>query len=297
MNRILSIILSIILLSSSSSVLADRIVAIVEDTSITMIELEQRKKLLGFFNNIKNLSGDQDAAYSKMVLNSMIDDQVLCEYAKNIGLKATEQEIDTFISNIEQNAKMPKGHLVSQIVGGLHLPLHELRNKMKVEILRSKVIREALSRNVSISQEDIESMVLATNFRDATLKLEVFTAKDHGKRTAASMARLPSKIPNCKSIKYIRYGHFADLTEMTVKISELSPAMQIIVKDLEIDEASDLIEEDPLKVVVLCEKTLDKFSAEDNNSVANFLGNKKLHIKAQKFFQDLRKKTYVKILM
>ena len=109
MNRILLIILSTVILSWHMLAFADRIVAVVEDTSITLSELEQRKKLIGFFNQVKNLTPEQDKSYSKMVLQGMIDDQVLLEYAKSISITIPASEIDTFISNLEMNGKMQPG--------------------------------------------------------------------------------------------------------------------------------------------------------------------------------------------
>ena len=180
MNKIILVILSIIFLGFANIALADRIVAIVEDTSITLTELEQRKKLLGYFNHVKSLSSAEDKAYTNMVLQSMIDDAVLVEYSKTMGIIVTPKEIDIFIINIEQNGKLQPVTLANHIVKGLGLPLLELRNKMKVEIIRSKVVREALSRNVNISQDDVESMVLATNFKDAKIKLKDLAGdRDH----------------------------------------------------------------------------------------------------------------------
>jgi hypothetical protein len=293
----LLIILNIIFFVFADMAYADKIVAIVEDTSITLSELEERKKLLKYFNNIGNLSPEQEKAYTNRVLQSMIDDQVLLEYTKTVGITVSPREIDEFIGNIEANGKLQPGALANHVVNALHIPLVGLRDKVKTEVIRSKVIRESLSRSVSISQEDVESMVLATNFRDASLKLQIFTAKNDNKKTVKFMSTLPSRIKSCKSLQYIRYKAFADLTEVTGKLSELSPSMQAIVKDLETDEASNVIEDEQLRVVVVCEKTLDGFTPEDNNSIANFLGNKKLQIKAQKFFQDLRKKAYIKVMM
>jgi len=297
MNRFLLTISSILLFSITTTAMGDSIVAIIEDTSITMSELMQRKKLLSYFNHVGNLSPEQDKLYTNMVLQSMIDDQILLEYGKTVGLVVLPNEINGFLANIEQTAKMKPGQLVHNVVHNLGLPEEELRNKIKSEIIKSKVIREALSRSVKVSQEDIDSMVLATNFRDASLKLKIFTAKNDSAKTAKSMARLPSQIKNCSRIKYVRYKRFADLSELDVNLSQLSASMQAAVKDLELDEASDVIEEDKLRVVVVCAKSLNQFSLEDSNNIANFLGNKKLQIKAQKFFQDLRKKAYVKILM
>jgi hypothetical protein len=297
MSRVLLIILNIIFFVFADIAYADKIVAIVEDTSITLSGLEGRKKLLKYFNRIGNLSTEQEKIYTSMVLQSMIDDQVLLEYAKTVGIIVTPKEIDKFIDNIEKTGKLQSGTLTNQIVNVLHIPLSELRSKMKAEVLRSKIIRDSLSRNVMISQEDVESMVLATNFRDASLKLQIFTAKNDKEKTIKFMSSLPSRIKSCKNIKHIRYKAFADLTEISGKLSELAPSMQAIVKDLEVNEASNVIEDDQIRVLVVCEKTLDGFTLEDNNSIANFLGNKKLQIKAQKFFQDLRKKAYIKVMM
>jgi hypothetical protein len=195
------------------------------------------------------------------------------------------------------NGKMQPGQITNTIVNDLHISLEEFRHKIRVEIIRSKIIRELLSRNLNISQDDVESMVLATNFRDAKLKLKIFTAKNDSKKTIKSMEDLSRRIKSCKKLRYLNYKSFADISDLDINLSQLSPFMQTLVKDIDIDKASDVIEDEQIRVVVVCERTLEQFSTEDSNSVQNFLGNKKLQIKAQKFFQDLRKKAYIKILL
>jgi hypothetical protein len=272
-------------------------VAIVEDTSITLSELQHRKKLIAYFSNI-SIAPSQDQQFSKAVLNSMIEDQVLFNYAKKIGISVTEKELETFISNIEQSNKMKPGHLAHEITHRINIPIQELDNKMRAELLRSKIVREMLARDVNITNQDVESLVLTTNFKDANIDLTIITSKDDSDKTYKKMENLKRRIKSCKSIKSLYFKKFAEVSEIQTKLSAINPMTQALVKDLPVDQPSQVVEDNnKLRIFLVCKKEIAEFSVAENDSISNFLGNKKLQIKAQKFFQDLRKKAYVKIML
>ena len=78
---LLLLILTIISFQNCSFALEDKIVAIVNKKPITLSELEQRKKIMRFFGNVHNLSAEQEKAFSSGILNSLIEDEVLSQYA------------------------------------------------------------------------------------------------------------------------------------------------------------------------------------------------------------------------
>ncbi len=281
---------------SSAIAMTDRIVAIVEDETITLSELQQRKKMMSYFNGVKSLSSEQDKHYANMMLQSMIDDEAMEQYAKKVEIAASDSEVNEFIKNIETNSKMQPGQLV-KAVKDLNVQEDVLRKLLHAQVVRNKIIREVLSRNINVTQDDVESLILSTNSRDAILNLKVFTAKNDKDRTYKSMNSLNSRIKGCKNLNLLRYQPFAELSAISTKLSALSPDMQNLVKNMKIGETSGVVKDDGMRIFLLCEKNLDQMTMEDNNSVANFLGNKKLNLKARKFFQDLRKKAYVKVMM
>jgi gamma-glutamyl-gamma-aminobutyrate hydrolase PuuD len=47
----------------------------------------------------------------------------------------------------------------------------------------------------------------------------------------------------------------------------------------------------------MCNKKIVNITLDENNYVVNLLTNKKMSQKAQKYFEDMRKKAYIKIML
>lgn len=296
MRKYALLTLSLVLLFWNTNILADKIVVIVGETPIADSEIQNLKKLLTYFGALDSLKGENKEAIAKVVLESAITDQIIDNHSKTIGISPTEAEIDNMIKGMAESKKITKAALVKHVVNNLKVSKKFLRKKIATEILRSKIIREVLSRNVDIGEKEVEALALSTNYKDASLDLQIITSKDNKEKTYKKMEKLRSKIKNCRSIKRLYIRNFAELSEMSTKLSRLSPSMQALAKDLPIDTASDVIEDERLRIIVVCSRNIDEISSQDSFNLTNFLGNKKLQIDAQKYFQDLRKKSYVKIV-
>jgi hypothetical protein len=71
-----------------------------------------------------------------------------------------------------------------------------------------------------------------------------------------------------------------------------------LAKDLKPGVASSVFEmEDGFKIMLVCNKEIIGLTNEDNNYLVNFLSNKKLSGQAQKIFNDMRKRAYIKVLI
>lgn len=295
--RILLLIL-VTILSFQGKVRAadDQIVAIVGKEPLTSSELDQRKKLMKFFNNLSTLSAEEEKAFTANILQTMIDDEVLLQYGSKMRIHVSEHEIQNFIKNLEEHNKMPAGNL-EKAVNNAHVTSASFHEKIRVEVLRSKIIHEVLGSQIKVTKGDVDSLILDTNSRDAKLSFKVFTAKYKNDRAYRSMSKLSSKIKGCNNTASLRYNSFAKMSELDTTLSALPPNVQGLVKDMEVGQATGVIKDDKLQVFLLCAKNIEEFSDNDANQLYQMVAHKQLNYKARKFLQNLRKKTYVKILM
>jgi len=296
MTRFLLFILTIISLQSNAFAAEDKIVAIVNKHPITLSELEQRKKIMRFFGNIPALSSEQEKAFTNSMLNALIDDEVLTQHANKIGVRVVPQEVKNIIKNIETNNKMSDGHL-EKTATNMNITHDTFNNFMRMNVLRNKIIHEVLGQDINVTRNEIDSLMLDTNSRDAKISLKIFTAKHNNDKAYLSMKKLSGRIRNCDNISPSKYASFASLSELNTTISALDPNLQSVIKDMHVGHASRVIKDDKLQVFVLCSKEIDNFSENDANQVHNIIAQKQLSIKAKKLFQTLRKKAYVKIVM
>ena len=274
----------------------DKIVAIVNKQPITLSELEQRKKIMRFFGNVPHLTVEQEKIFTHNILQSLVEDEVLSQYAEKNHIIVSDQEIQNFIKYIETNNKMPEGQFERSILN-LHVSKAAFNEKIRTEVLRSKIIHEVLGQQVSVTRGEVDSLILDTNSRDASLSLKVFTAKNNSEKAYKSMNKLASRVKNCNQIRHLSYKSFATMSDLDTKLSALAPNVQGIIKDISIGETTGVIKGDELQVFVLCAKQIEAFSDNDANQVSQLVANKQLNVKARKFLQNLRKKAYVKVLI
>lgn len=296
MRIILLVLVTILSFQGKAFSAEDQIVAIVGKEPVTLSELEQRKKLMKFFNNIPTLSPEQERIFTNNILQTIIDDKVLTQYATKIHINASKNEIQNFIKNIETSNKLPAGNL-EKAATHAHVTLYSLHEKIRVEVLRSKIINEIIGSQINVSKGDVDSLILDTNSRDAKLSFKVFTAKYKNDRAYKSMSKLSSKVKGCNNTAALRYHSFATMSDLDTSLSALPPNLQGIVKGMSVGQATGVIKDDKLQVFLLCAKDIQGFSDNDANQLYQIVAHKQLNSKATKFLQNLRKKAYVKILM
>ena len=226
----------------------------------------------------------------------MVEDEVLSQYAAKHRISASDTEIKNFIKHVETSNKMPEGHLERSVLN-LHVSKVTLNEKIRTEILRSKIIHEVLGQQISVTRNDVDSLILDTNSRDASLSLKVFTSKRDNDKAYKSMSKLSSRIRNCNNLNHLRYQSFATMSALDTTLSALAPNIQGMIKDMSVGEATGVVKDDKLQIFVLCARQIESFSDNDANQVSQILGNKQLNVKARKFLQHLRKKAYVKVLI
>lgn len=290
------IIVFFFLIVTQSFASVQKIVAIVNDDPITLSELNERARLIAFFSNVSPDDHNQNIAIRKLALENLIDEQLLFQQEKTLGIKIDEQSIDNGITNIEDSNKMSKGQL-ALILQENNISNRSFRNKVKCDILKSRIFSEVLLHGVTINSNDLEAVILNRVAKDAEMTLKIFSAIGVDQKSYNKMRDLGKKIKNCNLPKAASYKDIASLEEVNLKFSKLDPQMKNIVRTLKVGSHSGVIKiQDRFKIVMVCGRKIDKVSDKENNYLVNFLTNKKLTLKLKKYQEDLRKKAYIKIL-
>ncbi len=271
------------------------IVAVVNDKPITSGQLTQRKKLVlilnkGMDKSIKNF----DRILSRNALNSLIDEAILFQYAKKVGMKIGEKEIESAIANFEAGNKHPKGYY-EKLLKNEAVEYVSFMDEVKAELIKNEILG-SIYRSSKVSPTEIDDVVLFTNSKDASVSALVFTSKDAEASTLLKMDSLSKKVKDCKKIKESLYKSFAEKEEINSKLSELDPQLNTILKDLRPNEPSVVFQVGKVfKFALLCDKKIDAVTPEENTYVTNVLANKKNSKKIIKLLKDLRSRAYIKI--
>ncbi|MFU7502408.1 MAG: SurA N-terminal domain-containing protein [Candidatus Tisiphia sp.] len=270
------------------------IVALVNNEPITLHEFLARKHMIMALNNINNPDSQTDKQLDKMAINSVIDDLLL--YQSVNGKKSSDSELNESIETIEQRNKMVKGQLM-QLLKSKSVDINSFKSQIGAEIIKMNIL-SSISRSVAISAKEVDAIILATNSKDAEVSAQIFTSKDKQDKTLQKMYGLQKRLTNCHDIKESLYKDFSTLEIVNQNLSTLDSTLQTILKDLNTGEKSSVFEmQDGFKLILMCNKKIVNITLDENNYVVNLLTNKKMSQKAQKYFEDMRKKTYIKIML
>lgn len=289
-------LLLIITVFFTCSAVADtsNIVALVNNEPITLNEFRARKKMIMALNNVEEVTPAQDKQLSDIAIKSLIDESLLFQYYGDKEI--SQEEIDNAIKSIEDRNKMPHGSLLQYLKSRSVNP-NSFIAQIKSELIKMNVL-SGVSRSVQVSNKEIDVAILSSDQKEVEVSMQIFTSKDKSDKTFTQMNNLKSKLKNCSDVKKSLYDNFATMTVVTDKLSKIEETKQTIVKDLSPNQASNVFEKyNEFEIVQVCTKKILNISEDENNYVVNFLTNKKISQKAQKFFEDMHKKAYIKIML
>lgn len=160
-KNVLGILLATLFIQTASAKVEDidRVVAVVNANVITLSELDFRVKEYKREN-----AASQQMPLNKLreqILNQMIAETVLVQYAKETGLSASEDEIDQFIVAMAKEQKMSTENFYAQAkkqgISSLKLR-EEIANQISVDKLKQ---REIFSR-VTVTEGEIDQEMGST---------------------------------------------------------------------------------------------------------------------------------------
>lgn len=130
-----------------------RIVAVVNDESITAYDVEQRVKLIIGPNQPP--PPDQMRRLTTQVLRGMIDERLQLQEAKRLGISVEPEEIADAVARIEQQNKIPPGHL-KDALKAQGLSYDSFEEQARAAIVWPKVVRRRAARLVVVNEDEID---------------------------------------------------------------------------------------------------------------------------------------------
>ncbi|WP_341787556.1 SurA N-terminal domain-containing protein [Rickettsia endosymbiont of Cantharis rufa] len=293
MNKLL-LIISVVFTFNVAQASLPNIVASVNDEPITLNEFRARKKMIMALNNVESLTPAQDKKLSDLAIKSLIDESLLFQYAGD--RETPQEEIDNAIKSIEDRNKMPHGSLLQYLKSKSVNP-NSFISQIKSELIKMNIL-SSLSRSVQVSNKEIDVAILSSDQKDVEISMQVFTSKDKDNKAFTQMNNLKNRLKKCTDVKKSLYDNFATMQIITDKLSKIEDVKQTIVRDLGPDKASNVFEvNNKFEIILVCNKKILNVNEDENNYVVNFLTNKKISQKAQKLFENMRKKAAIKIML
>lgn len=156
LNIIFAFALLLITQLPSSAEVVDRIVAIINDSVITLSELNAATAVA-----LDKLSIDEKKDTSKVaelksrMLDSLIEQKLVKQASDKAGIDISEREIDNAVDDIKKQNNLTQESLLLALAQS-GLTLREYREQLKEQIRQVKFINKEFRSKISIQPEDIE---------------------------------------------------------------------------------------------------------------------------------------------
>jgi len=134
-----------------------RIAAVVNDEMISVYDLKSRIALVAAFSGFKNTAETQ-RRLAPQILQQLISERIRLQEAKELGVEAKDSEINNEKSALELQTKIKPGQLLKSLEAN-GIDTTTLLNQFKAKIVWSKMIRRKFSRNVQISDSEVDEAI------------------------------------------------------------------------------------------------------------------------------------------
>lgn len=141
---------------SAYAEIVDRIVAVVNDSAITMSELNAATAGLGDIKGADKDKRKRIMETKSKVLDQLIEKKLVEQAANKAGITVSEKEIDNAIEDVKRQNNIGEEELLSALAKN-GLTFKEYREQLKEQIRQVKFINKEFRSNIKISDEDVES--------------------------------------------------------------------------------------------------------------------------------------------
>ncbi len=290
-----------------------RIAAVVNDEIITTYQLDEKlKKTPVGEKGLENLSADELSGQRVQVLRGLIEDALIQQRVKQLGLRVNDEELEAAISDVLKQNNITRPQLAAALQAqGMSFEVYQ--ENLSQQILRFKLMGKEVRSKVEVSHQEVLDY-----FRD---NIDQFRTKP-----AAHIGRLTFEVPEDPTplqVKTVRNralevlgrlkqgaDFFATVEGLsgdpkvdggdmgTFAEGELTPAFNLALRGLNQGEVSELIETPQglhiLKVLGRSQGSIKNFD-EVKGEITKILSDQKTAAEFKTWAEGLSKDAYIDI--
>lgn len=272
---VLTFILSAILVFPSYSFAAEKIIdgiaAVVNGEVITLYDVNKgMEPVLSQFRGreISDVEKDQIEAFRKQLLDRMVNDAILEQEAKSLGVSVSEDDVNGELQSIMENSNISKEELEKK----LQLQktnLADFKNKIRDNIRKHRLLNYKVKNKVVVTEEEMEKYWNSTQSASGSSKPKKMHLKlilfPNGVDAAAIRTEIVDKKVTFEEAadKYTQgpgSGQGGDLGDLSLK--DLAETWQDVLNGLKPGEISEIFNVQGMDAVL----KLDSYVAEKKAS-------------------------------
>ena len=307
-----------ICVAAAETVIADRIVAVVNDDLITLYDLN--KAFQPYEANIRalgyNLEEEREALFKVRsdLLNRLIDQTLTDQAVKKNKIEVTEKEIDATIERIKASRSLTDEDLRAGLTKQ-GLTMEEYRKNIKQQLLRNILVNREVKSKIVITEDEIKKYYEAHNEKYAgetkyhiwniSIRLPEFAGESTKKTALEKMESVATKLKQGESFELLAAQkpdspmepEGADLG--LYRVDELSEQLQKIVQDMKAGDFSSVLSTDMGYQIIYLQKiikTAAKSLADVKDEIQQTLYDEAVDNRFQAWLKNLRQKSHIKII-
>lgn len=301
-----------------SAEVVDRIVAVVNDDIITLFELSRSFK--PYEEKIRKLGYSTDKEHKILfkvredMLNRLIDQKLKDQEIERLKIKIDEREIDQTIERIKEENFYTDEDL-RHTLANEGLTMEEYRERIKEQILRTKLINLKVRSKIVITKEDITSYYnnhpdkyggkKKYHLYNIIIKVPLFADETEKDKIKARMDEILTELKAGESFEnmartYSESSLGAEGGDLGLfRLDELSPQLRNAIKEMKAGEFTPVLDTDQgfqiffVKEIV---KTSGKPLEEVSPEIEKILFNEIVEKKFQSWLEELRNQSAIKII-
>jgi peptidyl-prolyl cis-trans isomerase SurA len=310
---VVSVHVVVLLAAPAFSETVNRVVAVVNDEVITLLELNKRiMEVTGLSPaDLRYRDEKRFLDARRMILEAMIDEKIAQEKIEELNLRVTPREIDDAIERIKEQNHMTQDDLMAAL-SEKGKTYETYRSEVKKDLERIKLINLEIKSKIMIRDEQIERYYQEHQEKFARkgkvhlatiilLKKASESDEETMKRGREIMTRLEAGEDFGKLARDLSSGPGAqdggDLGEF--EISQLEPELQKIVMGLEEGEISDLIvRPDGIQIIKMIDRDdgHGRSLEEARGAIYSILYQEEINRRYSSWIKELRERSYTKII-
>jgi peptidyl-prolyl cis-trans isomerase SurA len=296
----------------------DRIVAVVNDDVITLYELNQ--SLQPYAERIKTLGYSSNQEHTMLfkvreeILRKLIDEKIEDQRIKRLNIVVSEQEVDRTIERIKENNYLTD----EEFRAGLKaegLTIDKYRERLKAQLLRSKLINREIKSKIVITNEDIKTYYdshsekyggeTKYHLRNILMRVSPLADAIEKRRVKKEIEAVLAKLKNGEPFENLVAAYSespvasegGDLGLFT--LDKLSPTLREAVKDLKAGELTPVLDTEHgyqiflvQEVIQIPGKPLEQVTPE----IEKILFDKIVDERFQAWLEELREHSLIKTI-
>ena len=307
-----------LVIQSHGAEIVDRIVAVVNDDIITLFELNRAIK--PYEDKIHALGYSEEKERRMLfkvregVLNQLIDKKIEDQQIKRSNIKISEEQIDQTIERIkEKNFFSDEDLRLALAKDGLTMEAY--RNKIKEEILRTRLISLEVKSKIVITEEDIAAYYekhldmyggkQKYHLRNILITIPTFADENEKLEIRAKIDEILNELNAGESFETMARDYSESSTAPEggdlglFELDSLSPQLQKTIKGMKSGEFTPVLETDQgYQIFFLQEilKTPGKSLEDVSPGIQRILFEENADKKYQEWIEGLRKQSAIKII-